>query len=163
MLGGESVSAMQSGHVTAETAEYLAEYLKECHRRPHPAVVQGRVLAEAAVKTAMDISDGLADDAGKLLRSSGLAARIYAEKVPVHPDLKEAFPQDWLDPGIARGEDYQLLFAASPEIMDHVLPLLPRPAAVVGEVVAGDPGRITILDLQGQEVAAGSAGWDHFG
>ncbi len=163
MLGGESVSAMQSGHVTAETAEYLAEYLKECHRRPHPAVVQGRVLAEAGVKTAMDISDGLADDAGKLLRSSGLAARIYAEKVPVHPDLKEAFPQDWLDLALHGGEDYQLLFAASPEIMDHVLPLLPRPAAVVGEVVAGDPGRITILDLQGQEVAAGSAGWDHFG
>ena len=146
-------------HMSSEAAKYL----KECHRRPHPAVVQGRMLVEAGVKTAMDISDGLAADAGKLLRSSGLAARIYAYKLPVHPYLKEAFPEDWLDLALHGGEDYQLLFAASPEIMEHVLPLLPRPAVVVGEVLAGDSGRITVLDLQGQEVATGSAGWDHFG
>ena len=155
-----------SGQPAGQTSSEAAQYLKECHRRPQPAVVQGRILTESGVKTAMDISDGLADDTGKLLRSSGLAGRLYAEKVPVHPALKEAFPQDWLDLALHGGEDYQLLFAASPGLMEQVLALLPQPVAVVGEVVAGKPGQVSILDVHGQEVAAGSSGsggWDHFG
>ncbi|MCH7713378.1 MAG: hypothetical protein IIC99_07125 [Chloroflexi bacterium] len=141
-------------------------YLVECHRRPRPAVVQGRMLTESGVKTAMDISDGLADDTGKLVRSSGLAARLYAEKVPVHPALKETFPQEWLDLALYGGEDYQLLFAASPHLMEQVLELLPQPVTVVGEVVTGGPGQVYVLDADGKEMAAGpggAAGWDHFG
>ena len=53
-----------------------------------------------------------------------------------------------------------------PGLMEQVLALLPQPVAVVGEVVAGKPGQVSILDVHGQEVAAGSSGsggWDHFG
>ena len=159
MLEAGNDSGQSAGQISSEAAQYL----RECHRRPQPAVVQGRMLAEAGVKTAMDISDGLADDAGKLLRSSGHAARLYAEKMPVHPFLKEAFPREWLDLALHGGEDYQLLFAASPEMMEIVLPLLPQPVAVVGEVVVGEPGRVSILDGRGREVAKHSGGWDHFG
>ena len=111
----------------------------------------------------MDVSDGLADDAGKMLRSSGLSARLFTEKLPVHSALKEIFPQDWLDLALHGGEDYQLLFAADPDTMDRVLALLPQPAAVVGEVIEGEPGRVSILDGQGEELASESGGWDHFG
>lgn len=171
MLEAGIESGVPAGQESPEAARYLpgaAQYLIECHRRPRPAVVQGRMLAELGVKTAMDISDGLADDAGKLLRSSslgssGLAGRLYAENLPVHPALKETFPQEWLELALHGGEDYQLLFAADPGRMEQVLALLPQPAAVVGEVVAGEPGRISILDVHGQEIAIHSAGWDHFG
>ena len=111
----------------------------------------------------MDVSDGLADDVGKMLRSSGLSGRLFTEKLPVHPALKEIFPGDWLDLALHGGEDYQLLFSAAPDTMGRVLALLPQPAAVVGEVIAGEPGRVSILDGRGEELASELGGWDHFG
>ena len=138
------------------------DHLLKCHRRPQPAVAQGRILSEAGVATAMDISDGLADDLGKLCRASGLSARLFADKIPAHTLLKQAFPEDWLDLALNGGEDYQLLFTAKQETMEKVLPQLPEPAAVVGAAVAGPPGRVVIVDVQGRESQTPTVGWDHF-
>ena len=60
------------------------------------------------------------------------------------------------------GEDYQLLFTAQRETMDQVLALLPEPAVVVGEALAGPPGQVVIVDDQGRESQAQTVGWDHF-
>ena len=157
--GGGLKLMLEGGNESGEAAKYL----KECHRRPRPAVPQGQTLVQAGVKTAMDVSDGLADDVGKMLRSSGLSGRLFTEKLPVHPALKEIFPGDWLDLALHGGEDYQLLFSAAPDTMGRVLALLPHPAAVVGEVIAGEPGRVSILDGRGEELASELGGWDHFG
>jgi len=140
-----------------------AGHLRRCHRRPEPAVAEGRVLADAGVLAAMDVSDGLADDLSKLCRASGLSARVYSDQVPVHPLLKQAFPDGFLDLALAGGEDYVLLFTASPERMEKVMPLLPSDAGVVGEILAGEPGRVVIVDSAGKERVAGRGGWDHFG
>ena len=142
-----------------------AEYLRRCHRRPEPAVAAGRTLAEAGVMAAMDVSDGLADDLSKLCRSSGVAARLYADRVPVPPQLMEAFPEDYLELALKGGEDYLLLFTAGPELVRRVTSQLPSGAATVGEIIAGEPGRVVILDSSGAEVVAPiyRGGWDHFG
>ena len=154
MLGEQA----QASRVSAEAADYL----KACHRRPQPAVAQGRILSQAGVVTAMDISDGLAGDLGKLCLSSRLSARVYADKIPAHHLLKQAFPEDWLDLALNGGEDYQLLFTAKRETMERVLPLLVEPATVVGEVLAGPRGSVVVIDGQGRESQAKTVGWDHF-
>ena len=138
------------------------EYLRLCHRRPQPAIDEGRLLAEAGVETAMDISDGLADDLSKLCLASGLSARLYAEQVPVHPFLKDAFRDQFLELALYGGEDYLLLFTAKKDLMAKVMPRLPD-GAVVGELVSGEPGRVIIIDPSGGEKVASRAGWDHFG
>ncbi|MDP6227697.1 MAG: thiamine-phosphate kinase [Dehalococcoidia bacterium] len=140
-----------------------AGYLRRCHRRPEPAVAEGRVLAGAGVLAAMDVSDGLADDLSKLCRASGLSARVFADRVPAHPMLQQTFPDSYLDLALAGGEDYKLLFTATPELMEKVMRLLPGEAAVVGEILAGEPGRVVVVDSAGRETVAGRAGWDHFG
>ena len=139
-----------------------AACLKEAHRRPRPAVAAGQQLSRAGVATAMDVSDGLADDLSKLCLASSLAARIYAEQVPVHPDLRLAFPEEYLDLALNGGEDYLLLFTASPAIMDKVMPALPEGAAILGEIITGPAGQVTVVDSNGNETAVGRAGWDHF-
>ena len=149
-------------NVSGEISEEAAEYLRSCHRRPQPAVAEGRILSSAGVATAMDVSDGLSDDLSKLCRSSGLSARIYAERVPVHPLLKQAFPDEYLDLALGGGEDYLLLFTAPIEIMDQVMPQLSDGAAVVGELLAGEPGRVSLIESDGSERLASGAGWDHF-
>jgi thiamine-monophosphate kinase len=139
-----------------------AEHLRQAHRRPQPAVAQGRILVEAGVRTAMDISDGLADDLSKLSKASGVAARIFAQQVPVHPLLRLAFPDQCLDLALGGGEDYLLLFTAPPDLMAQVMPRLPQGAAVIGEITSGPPGQVIIVDASGVARPANPSGWDHF-
>ena len=139
-----------------------ADYLRRCHRRPEPSVAQGRILAGAGVSAAMDVSDGLAADLSKLCFASGLAARLNTDHLPVHPLLKQTFTEDFLDLALNGGEDYGLLFTAAPELMEQVIPELPGEAVVVGEILAGVPGSVSVVDASGVEHAAGSGGWDHF-
>ena len=145
-----------------DASEEAAEHLKNAHRRPVPDVAAGQVLAESGVATAMDVSDGLCDDLGKLCRASGVAAEIEASLVPIHPLLREVFPGECVGMALNGGEDYKLLFTASPEQAEAVNAHLPRPATVVGRITAGEPGRVTVLDPSGAEVSSGRRGWDHF-
>ena len=140
-----------------------AQYLKLAHRTPEPCVSQGQVLSLGGVRTAMDISDGLLDDLSKLCQASGVAARLESDKIPIHPLLKEVFPQEAMDMALGGGEDYQLLFTATGELMAQVLPLLPPPAAVIGEIVEGEVGQVKVIDSEaGERSAASRKGWDHF-
>jgi thiamine-monophosphate kinase len=137
-------------------------YLCKAHRHPEPDVAAGQVLVEAGVVTAMDISDGLADDLAKLCLASGVSARIFADQVPEHRLLQETFPENYLDLALYGGEDYKLLFAAPPAVMDQVMTRLPEGASVIGEIIAGEPGRVLIVDTSGTEIVARRRGWDHF-
>ena len=123
---------------------------------------EGRILHGAGVAVAMDVSDGLADDLSKLCLASGLSARLHADQVPVHPLLKQAFPDNYLDLALNGGEDYLLLFTATPELMERVMPQLSEGAAVVGEITAGEPGLVSVVHQSGAETVAGRGGWDHF-
>ena len=157
---GGGLKLMLAG--STDTGE-AAAYLREAHRRPQPAVAEGQLLSKAGVLTAMDVSDGLADDLSKLCLASGLAARIYADRVPIHLHLRQSFPEDCLDLALNGGEDYLLLFTASEEVMREAMPSLPEGAAILGEIVAGVPGQITLVGSDGAETAIGRGGWDHFG
>ena len=156
------LGAGNDSNLSDQVSEEAAGYLRVCHRRPQPAVAEGRILSASGVVTAMDVSDGLADDLSKLCRSSGLSARIHAGQVPVHPLLKQAYPADYLDLALGGGEDYLLLFTAPAEVMGLVMPQLSDGAAVVGELLAGEPGRVSVLDVDGSERPAPATGWDHF-
>lgn len=139
-----------------------ADYLRQAHRCPEPAVAEGRLLCGAGVATAMDISDGLVGDLSKLSRASGVSARLFADRVPVHPLLKQAFPEDFLNLALNGGEDYRLLFTARKSLMEQVIPQLPPGAAIIGEVFQGETGRVIVVDGSGDEVEPGTAGWDHY-
>ena len=139
------------------------EHLKGAHRRPDPCISQGKVLSHHGVRTAMDISDGLVGDLSKLCRASHVAARLEAHDIPIDLMLKEVFPQGYMDMALGGGEDYQLLFTATQDLMDRVLPMLPPPATVIGEIVEGDEGRVTVVDSEtGLNFCAPRGGWNHF-
>ena len=138
------------------------DYLRLCHRRPRPAVAAGKTLVEAEITTAMDVSDGLADDLAKLCRASGLMGKIFADRLPVHPLLSRRYPDDCVDLALGGGEDYVLLFTGQPAKINHVVSGLPGGAAVVGEIMAGESGRVTVVDANGRELSYRKQGWDHF-
>lgn len=138
-----------------------AARLIAAHHRPMPRVAEGQILVQAGVRAAMDVSDGLAADLGKLCRASGVAARLYLERLPVDPCLPEHFPADWQRLALTGGEDYELLFCAPVGVIEQVQRATATPVTVIGEIIAGDVGQVTVLDAAGREVVMDSGGWDH--
>ncbi len=139
------------------------EFLRDSHRRPRPAVSAGQYLAESEITTAMDVSDGLADDLSKLCKASGVSGAVFSDRLPVHPFLRDRFPAEFTDLALGGGEDYVLLFTGRPAKVNHVVSILPAGAGVVGEITEGEPGKVIVLNADGREVSAPNRGWDHFG
>ena len=145
----------------------FADYLRAAHRRPLPAVEQGQLLAAAGIRTAMDVSDGLADDLGKLCSASGVTARVRASAVPAHPALRRLFPDDYLSLALGGGEDYVLLFTGPPDLAQPLVAQFGEGSAIIGEIepvgADGVPGKVLVVDDDGEEIALDNRGWDHLG
>lgn len=76
------------------------------HRRPIPRVAVGMALRRCGVICAMDVSDGLSLDLARLCKESKVSAELFT---PL-PSARGATLNDVLH----GGEDYELLFTASP-------------------------------------------------
>lgn len=90
-----------------EQAELIARY-----RLPNPRVDCAGLVAECA-GAAMDVSDGLVIDAGKLARASNAGMRLELERVPISPSARAWMGgRAWLLDLISGGDDYEILFTA---------------------------------------------------
>lgn len=134
--------------------------LRAAHTKPNPRVTEGLTLARHGVKAAMDISDGLAGDLEKLCKASGVSARIYAERIPIHPAVRRSLGDEALELALSGGEDYELLFTAPAKIIGDIEGETVCPVTIIGEIVTG--AGISILDADGNEIPLGEEGWDHF-
>ena len=166
--GGLRLLASGAGSAAHSIEDDAATYLVSAHNRPMPRVSEGIALADAGVRCAMDISDGLMDDLAKLCRASDVGARVYALRAPADARLKAAFPAEWLDLALGGGEDYELLFAAPPAVMRRAIGAISPPPAVVGTITEfADDGsesapRATLVDARGNALDVARGGWDHF-
>lgn len=141
--------------------------LRAAHLRPQPRPAEAQVLVAAGVRCAMDISDGLAGDLRHIGRASGVAARIDVARLPVSPLVREHFPERYVALALHGGEDYELLCAAPAAAIAVAQRRLVEaglaPLTVIGEIVAGPPGEITLREADGQVTTLAAGGFDHFG
>jgi thiamine-monophosphate kinase len=122
---------------------------RQRHLRPEPRIALGLALQrKRGVTAAMDVSDGLSTDLARLAKASGLAAQLEGP-LPRFPGASE---EDVLH----GGDDYELLFTASPKagIPGNLAGL---PLTRIGRMAEGEPGAVF---LEGTAIAPG--GWDHF-
>ena len=129
---------------------------------PYPRVAEGQLLVSLGVKAAIDISDGLIADLSHICQASKVGARIEVDLVPVHPAVKNNFGDKSLEMALSGGEDYELLFTASNEVIDRVRTQASCPITVIGDVVADKMGKVTLVDRQGKPFKPAKTGWQHF-
>ena len=136
--------------------------LRRAFLRPYPRIAEGQLLVEQGVKTAIDISDGLISDLNHICKASQVGARIEVDCVPIPPAVRANFSDRALELALSGGEDYELLFTATDEVINKVRTASSCPVTVIGEVVADKVGRITLVDKKGDPVNLPRAGWEHF-
>jgi thiamine-monophosphate kinase len=116
-------------------------------RVPTARIAEGRALAAAGVHAMIDLSDGLAADAGHIGRASGAQLRLELERLPLADgvlDVCAALGRDARALAASAGEDYELCFCAPPELRAQLETALDRAGAAqitwIGDVLAGPPG-----------------------
>ena len=127
----------------------------------------GAILAQSGlVHAMMDTSDGIATDMAHICKESGKGAEIQANDIPVSESLTKAASHlgvsaiDWALKG---GEDFHLLFTASPDCRVELEKLVheytDREIYCIGRIV-DDPGVYFVKDSERIDIAY--QGYDHF-
>ena len=128
---------------------------------PSPRIAQGLDLAGLA-SSAIDISDGLAQDLGHILSRSGVGAELWLERLPLSPALRSQ-GEHAFKLVLGGGDDYELCFTVAPERVEQL-----KQRAAAWDCACTDIGRITAeaglrcFRPDGTSYLLESAGYEHF-
>lgn len=137
--------------------------LRAAFARPTPRIGAALALARAGVLRALvDLSDGLAGDAGHLAAAGRVKVVLERGRIPVAGGVEAALgPTGALEAALRGGEDYELCFAAPPGAVDAEA--LEREAGValtrVGRVEEGSG--VWLEEEDGSAAPLLKGGYDH--
>lgn len=140
------------------------QYLLDRYLRPAARTELSELLIKRAT-AAMDISDGLAKDLGRMCKASGVGARVQVGQLPLsvaaqkaitaHPEFKEL--------PINGGDDYEILATLPPkhaESFEEAALEAGISVTDIGEVVKGSG--VELIGADGKPVTLAKTGYEHF-
>jgi thiamine-monophosphate kinase len=138
--GGAGLALLLGEATTPDEATRAA--LLRAHLRPEPRLTAGRALAAGGAHALIDLSDGLATDAGHVARASGVALAVDLDALPLAPGVAEVAARVGRPAGAlaaTAGEDYELLACVPAERVEALrAAVAPLALTVVGRVEAAD-------------------------
>ena len=142
----------------ADKASLVTRYL-----RPEPRLAATGLLRSYAT-AAMDLSDGLAKDLGRLAAAARTGAGVDATRLPISEPvtrLSAAVPAT-LDHILSGGDDYELLFTAAPESETAIAADASACGLRVTRIGTMSEERGLRLSTPAGERPMQPKGWDHF-
>lgn len=131
-------------------------------RRPVARIGLGQSLVGVAT-AAIDISDGLIGDLGKLLESSASAATIELSMVPLSAELRAAFgDKQALQIALTGGDDYELCFTADPRKAMTLQQLATSHGLMLSKIGVVETGKGLQCLQKGEPVEIADSGYLHF-
>ena len=100
--------------------QHLGHPLQKRLDYPTPRCQLGAALKGLA-HTMIDISDGLAQDLGHILKASQVGAKLQLENLPISPTLQTLDDAQKWQYALAGGDDYELCFTISPQNYEKLL------------------------------------------
>jgi thiamine-monophosphate kinase len=138
--------------------------LERRYLAPEPRVEAARPVRDLA-HAAIDVSDGLVADAAHIAETSGVRLVLEALAVPLSSAARawlgvEADKAAALAVLASSGDDYEVLFCASPEAGEQVASRSGLPVTRIGRV---EPGKgVALLNADGSEIPITRGGFTHF-
>lgn len=160
-----------SGELPTLPAEY-GKVLVDRYQFPRARIELGQRLVGIA-RAAADVSDGLVADIGHICAASNVSATIDASRVPLSLPFRAAIDvnpnADLLAVALTGGDDYELVFTASPASVDAIQSLsndLGTPLTAIGCIdqrfPIGAKPRTRVLDPNGCPMELETQGYQHF-
>lgn len=158
---GDAALFLKSGQWSMVSGQ--EEYLRQRYLVPRPRLALGRALIGVA-SACLDISDGLAADAGHIAEVSGVCLELEAENVPLSDVARACVAQDeklW-ETVLSGGDDYELLFTAPPEKAAALAQAAQKSGVSVTRIGTVTQGAGVIVRQGGQPMEFARKGWTHF-
>jgi thiamine-monophosphate kinase len=161
---GDAAAGLALLHSGGTGASGEAElYLVQRFVAPTPRVELGQALRGIAT-AAIDVSDGLHADLGKLLSASAVGGRLELESLPLSAELLRS---QGLERGrelaLHGGDDYELCFTAPAERRAAVQAAAKAHDCTVCEIGVVERAAGLRCFERGHEVPVNAGGYDHFG
>jgi thiamine-monophosphate kinase len=138
----------------------LARYLVP---EPRNALAEALRLNASA---AMDVSDGLAGDLGKLCRASGVGADIEVARVPLSKAARAAFTAEpkAIETILTGGDDFEIAAAVPPDRLDGLRAEATEAGVAITEigVVVAGPLEARFVTAGGRTLAFAKPAYSHF-
>lgn len=160
---GDAALGLAIAQGQTSPAEPYSSYLRQRLERPIPRIIQGLTLRGIA-SASIDISDGLAQDLGHILRRSDVGATLQVEHLPHSPALRACLDEDQaIVLMLSGGDDYELCFTVSPANLEQVRSLAAGWNCGYSEIgtIQAQPG-LRYRRADGSIFSLLKGGYDHF-
>jgi thiamine-monophosphate kinase len=148
-------SRAKIGDIICVTGELGGSNLGK-HLRFIPRLKEARFLAENfKINSMIDISDGLIQDLGHILKQSNVGAIIYEDLLPISKDSRN------LNDALYMGEEFELLWTLPRNQAQKLLIKKLGNFSPIGEIISQKQG-LRLIDKRGKEKPLAIKGFRHF-
>ena len=139
-------------------------YFVNKYYKPEIQITLTKKLSKFA-NTSIDISDGLITDLDKMISKQNLSYKLFENYIPVSQRLLKLIKEKNLDKSklISNGDDYQILFTASPSksrIILNTTNNLGVKITKIGKIISGNKKPI-IINQKGKQIVINNKGHTH--